>query len=192
MYKKELILVVLLATFILFINFLSAAPVINFNSPNNVVSTNLTQILKVNISDTVPLQSVQLYIWNSTGNKINIGKGGNMWATVTTTTAVSKVLPNGTIVANYTATGNSPWAIAFDGVNMWTANTGDNSVTKVLPNGTMITYSGTGVNPNDIAFDGVNMWTPNNGGPSVTKVLPNGTMITYTWRFIVCSKRNRI
>ena len=180
MYKKGLILVISLAFFVLLFNFLSAAPVINFTTSNNIYSTNLTQIFKINVSDIVPLQSVQLYIWNSTGGKVNIGKGGNMWATVTTTTDVSKVLPNGTIVANYTSTGNSPWTIAFDGVNMWTANTGDNTVTKVLPNGTMITYSGTGTNPDDIAFDGVNMWTPNNGGPSVTKVLPNGTMITYS------------
>jgi PGF-pre-PGF domain-containing protein len=167
-------------TLIFFTTTLFASPLVNFNSPNNIYSTNPTQIFRINITDSTPIQSVQLYIWNSTGNKVNVGRAGNMWATVTTTTAVSKVLPNGTIVANYTATGNSPWAIAFDGVNMWTANTGGNSVTKVFPNGTMITYSGTGVNPNDIAFDGVNMWTANNGGPSVTKVLPNGTMITYS------------
>ncbi len=180
MHRKRLILVISLVFFVLLFNFLSAAPIVNLNASSNIYSTNPTQTLLVSLSSAVPLQSARLFVWDSTGDRINVGRAGNMWAAVTTTAAVSKVLPNGTIIANYTATGNSPSAIVFDGVNMWTANAGGNSVTKVFPNGTMVTYSSTGSGPDDIAFDGVNMWTANNGGNSVTKVNSTGGMTTYS------------
>src|SRR5271157_4204060 len=172
MYKKRLIfgsLFIILITF--FISFSLAIPLVNLTSlSNNTYSNNLTQIFKVNITDSTPIQSAQLYIWNSIGNKINIVKGGNMWvADGGGSNSVTEITPSGAMT-NYTV-GISPYAIAFDGVNMWTGinSGGGNSVTKVLPNGTAITYSGTGYNPFSIAFDGVNMWTANYANNDVTK-----------------------
>lgn len=107
--------------------------------------------------------------------------GNNAWTADWTPGSASKITAGGVVTA-YSAGGQGPQGIAFDGANVWVTNSNNSSVVKInTQTGASTTYTGTGIGPVGIAFDGKNMWTANNGAGvnSVTKITSTGTMTTY-------------
>jgi sugar lactone lactonase YvrE len=109
-----------------------------------------------------------------------VDTSGNLWVCNSGGTTVSKLGPDGTLLATYPVGASAPFAIAFDGSgNAWiTTYTTPGNVVRMAPDGTILGTTSVGTNPVGIEFDpSGNAWVSNYGDNTVSKLTPTGAFI---------------
>ena len=114
---------------------------------------------------------------NSEANDVAFD-GTNMWTANLHAGSISKVTPNGTIIASYPVTCN-PHFISFNGTNMWYSDTNAAEVGWSTLSGSTHLYSTGSYKLGKLVSDGTNMWGGDELTHTLVRIAPDGSYTAF-------------
>ena len=110
---------------------------------------------------------------NSEANDVAFD-GTNMWTANLHAGSISKVAPNGTIIASYPVNCN-PHFISFNGTTMWYSDTNAEEVGSITLSGVNHLYSTGSYKLGKLVSDGTNMWGGDELTGTLVRIAPDGS-----------------
>lgn len=124
-----------------------------------------------------PATNSQLCISLSNSYGLAADNDGNVWNSRWTNHTVTKLAPNGAILATYPTGGYNSRGVAVTAVdnNIWIANSGSNTVTRLNTSGTLLATIPVGSQPTGVAVDANGkVWVTNYSSHTAMRIDPTG------------------